>query len=87
MFFHYVFKFGGKRQNSPVDFSKLLCYKTDLLVYCYSFDNGRIKSLVSSQDQCSLITADGIRPCVSGCLLRPVGWHLWVNGVDQAFSS
>lgn len=49
-----------------------------LLIYGYPFDDGRIKSLESSHDQFSLvITADGVRPCVTGCLLCPVGWHIW----------
>lgn len=75
MFFYYAFKFGGKTQNSPVDLvSCLSCCKVKLQIYSYSYDDEGIKLLESSHGQVPLIiTADGVRPCVSGCPLCPVG--------------
>lgn len=80
MFFHYALKLGGgkpKFTGGSYLVSCLSCYKTKLLIYCYPFDDERIKSLESSHDPFSLIIkAHSVRR-VSGWLLCPVGWHSW----------
>ena len=64
--------------------SCLSCCKMKLLFYSYPFDDERIKSLELSHGQFSLIiTADSVRPCVSGCLLCPVGWQIRVGTEEE----
>lgn len=67
--------------------SKLSCYKMNLLIYSYPFDDERIKSLESSHDQCSLISQQ--RASGSGFLAACLS-HMEENrgrgmGLDQPF--